>query len=142
MKVLLRRVHNLLIRRRESIHHLGVGELEEDSIGEVAQTLVLFAAEDEDLVLEESRKTASVEGDAEVLGLGSQLFDDVVVEGRHAGEEGAQADVIVRLLLVLAGQFLAQRQGALPHLAAVKQVDAVQVERFFELTVSDGLRVA
>ncbi len=99
--MLLRGIHYFLIRRSESVHRLSIGEMQEDPVGEVAQPLVLFPAEDENLVLQESRESSAVESDSEIFRLWSELFDNVIVQGRHPVEESAQSDVVVRLYLIL-----------------------------------------
>ena len=142
LQVLLRRVHDLLIRRSQPVHRFGVGELQHDAVGEIAQTLVLFTAEDKDLVLQEGRESASVESHPEVFRLGSELVDYVVVERGHASQEGTESTVVVSFLFVLVGQLLAEGQGAFPHFATVEEIDAVQVQGFFQLAVGRGERVA
>ena len=142
LKVLLRRLDYVLVGRSQSAHDLGVGELQEDTVGEVAEPLVLLAAKDEDFVLKEGGEATAVKGDAEVLGFGPQLLDDVVVKTSGARQQRAEAAVVERLLLVLLHQLLAEQHGALPHLAAVEQVDAVDVERLLELAVRGAMGMA
>lgn len=123
--MLLRGIHYFLIRRSETVHRLSIGEMQEDPVGEVAQSLVLFPAEDENLVLQESWESSAVESDSEIFRLWSELFDDVIVQSRHPVEKGAQSDVVVRLYLILNGELFAEAEGALPHLAPIKQVYTV-----------------
>lgn len=141
LQVLLRRIHNLLVGRSQPVHRLGVGELQHDPVGEFAQPFVFFAPEDKNFVLKESRKSATVEGHSEIFGFVTHLMDNVIIEGGHPVEQGAQTSVIERFFFVLTGQLLAERQGAFPHFTAVKEIDTVQVEGFLQLAVRRYVRM-
>ena len=110
-----------------------VRKLHGESRGEVRNLLKVEAAVDEVLVADEGRVGGAQEGDLEVLRVGSEGGEDVLVGGGLETEDAAQLVVVVDPVLVEIAQLLAEGHGVLPQLALVEQRDDLPVQLLLPL---------
>lgn len=110
-----------------------VRKLHGESRGEVRNLLKVEAAVDEVLVADEGRVGGAQEGDLEVLGVGAEGGEDVLVGGGLETQDAAQLVVVVDPVLVEVAQLLAERHGVLPQLALVEQRDDLPVQLLLPL---------
>ena len=108
-------------------------KLHGESRGEVRNLLKVEAAVDEVLVADEGRVGGAQEGDLEVLGVGAEGGEDVLVGGGLETQDAAQLVVVVDPVLVEVAQLLAERHGVLPQLALVEQRDDLPVQLLLPL---------
>ena len=110
-----------------------VRKLHGESRGEVGNLLKVEAAVDEVLVADEGRVGGAQEGDLEVLRVGAEGGEDVLVGGGLETEDAAQLVVVVDPVLVEIAQLLAEGHGVLPQLALVEQRDDLPVQLLLPL---------
>ena len=110
-----------------------VRKLHGESRGEVGNLLKVEAAVDEVLVADEGRVGGAQEGDLEVLRVGAEGGEDVLVGGGLETEDAAQLVVVVDPVLVEVAQLLAEGHGVLPQLALVEQRDDLPVQLLLPL---------
>lgn len=110
-----------------------VRKLHGESRGEVRNLLKIEAAVDEVLVADEGRVGGAQEGDLEVLRVGAEGGEDVLVGGGLETEDAAQLVVVVDPVLVEIAQLLAEGHGVLPQLALVEQRDDLPVQLLLPL---------
>ena len=110
-----------------------VRKLHGESRGEVRNLLKVEAAVDEVLVADEGRVGGAQEGDLEVLRVGAEGGEDVLVGGGLETEDAAQLVVVVDPVLVEIAQLLAEGHGVLPQLALVEQRDDLPVQLLLPL---------
>ena len=110
-----------------------VRKLHGESRGEVRNLLKVEATVDEVLVADEGRVGGAQEGDLEVLGVGAEGGEDVLVGGGLETEDAAQLVVVVDPVLVEIAQLLAEGHGVLPQLALVEQRDDLPVQLLLPL---------